>query len=283
MRDHRGNGKIERLIRTINERLRTKKKHFLDKRQIEAVGNFIRAKNGGKADGKLPFEILYGRKPNTVKSNIVDKIKGVSEVDPGQKSSTSDFEEEVDSMIMVRERTRGSQLESQLRKRAGKIVKETAHTITFLLKDGKKDIVYSKRELVKTKPQKKRTIPNPREEQAGPSSRWNETEESSEDETYVVSEETKDEESTPTDTTITKNVDDTAESENEREPRPGATETEGEETAIPQEMPTHQETANPVEDNNPGKGKREGREGIGGVEPPTKRKSPKTANRALRD
>ena len=51
-------------------------------------------------------------------------------------------------------------------------------------------------------------------------------------------------------------MDDTAESENEREPRPGTTETEGKETAIPQEVPTHQETANPVEDNIPGKGKK---------------------------
>ena len=111
--------------------------------------------------------------------------------------------------------------------------------------------MYSKRDVAKTKPQKKRAIPTPREEHFIPSSRWNETEESSEDETYVVSEETKDEESAPTDTTITENVDDTAESENEREPRPEATETKGEETAIPQEMPTHPETANPVEDNIP--------------------------------
>ena len=81
---------------------------------------------------------MNGWNSNTVKSNIVDKIKGVSEVDPGLKFSTSDFEEEVDSAIMVRERTRGSKLESQFRKRAGKIVKETIHTITFLPKDGKK-------------------------------------------------------------------------------------------------------------------------------------------------
>ena len=123
MRDHRGNGKIERLIRTINERLRTNKNIVLKKRQIGVVGNFIRSKNGGKTDAKSPFENLYGRKPNTVKSNIVDKIEGISEVDPGLKFSTSDFEEEVDSVIMVRERTRGSKLESQFRKRAGKSLK----------------------------------------------------------------------------------------------------------------------------------------------------------------
>ena len=84
---------------------------------------------------------------------------------------------------MAKERTRGSKVESQFKKRAGKIVKETAHTITFLPKDGKKEIVYSKRDVAKTKPQKKRTTSNPKDEHAGPSTRWNETEESSEDET----------------------------------------------------------------------------------------------------
>ena len=134
--------------------------------------------------------------------------------------------------------------------------------MTFLPKDGKKEIVYSKRDVAKAKPQKKRTTSNPKNDQAGPSTRWNEMEESAEDETYVVSEETMDEESTstPTDTTTTENVDDTAESEEERESRPEANETEGgeiaipQETAIHQEMQIHQETANPVENNIPGKG-----------------------------
>ena len=93
---------------------------------------------GKNADGKSPFENLYGRKPNTVKSIIVDKIKGVSEVGPGLKFTTSDFEEETDSAIMVREGTRGSKLEGQFRKKWGKIMKEIAHTITFLPKGEKR-------------------------------------------------------------------------------------------------------------------------------------------------
>ena len=57
-------------------------------------------------------------------------------------------------------------------------------------------------------------------------------------------------------------MEDTAESEEERESRPEANETESEEiaisqeTATPQELPTHQETANPAENNIPGKGKK---------------------------
>ena len=165
---------------------------------------------------------------------------------------------------MLRERTRGSKLEGQFRKRAGKIVKETVHSLTFLPKDGKTEIVYSKRDVAKTKPQKKTTPAHPRNEQAGPSTKWSVTDESSEDETYVVSEETKDEESnsTPTDRTITENMDDTAESEEERESRAEINETDGEEmtisqeTAIPQEMPSHQEVVNPAENKAPGKGKK---------------------------
>ena len=117
MRDHRGNGKIERLIRTINEGLRTNK-NFVLKREKSGLSEILYALRMGKnADGKSPFENLYGRKPNTVKSIIVDKIKGVSEVGPGLKFTTSDFEEETDSAIMVRERTRGSKLEGQFRKK----------------------------------------------------------------------------------------------------------------------------------------------------------------------
>ena len=264
VRDHRGNGKIKRLIRAINERLRTNKNIVLKKDKSGLSENLYALRMREKADGTSPFEKLYGRKPNTVKSNIVDKIKGVSEVDPGLKFSTSDFEEEVASAIMVRERTRGSKLEGQFRKRTGKIVKETAHTITFLPKDGKREIIYSKRDVAKTKPQKKKTPAQSRNEQAGPSTNWSATDESSEDETYVVSEETKDEESnsTPTDTTITENMEDTAESEEERESRPETNETNGEEmtipqeTAIPQEMPRHQEVVIPAENKAPGKGKK---------------------------
>ena len=97
---------------------------------------FYALRMGEKAAGKSPFENLYGRKSNTVKSNIVDKIKSVPKVDRGLQFTTSSFEEEIDSAIMVRERTRGSKLEGQFRKKAGKAIKETAHTITFLTKGG---------------------------------------------------------------------------------------------------------------------------------------------------
>ena len=119
VRDHRGNGKIERLIRTILERLRTNKNIIL-KRDNSALSESLYALKMRKTDGKLPFEILYGRKPNTVKSNIVDKNKVISEIDTGLKFTTSDFDEEQDSTIMVTERTRGSKLEGQFERNQGK-------------------------------------------------------------------------------------------------------------------------------------------------------------------
>ena len=70
---------------------------------------------------------LNGRKPNTVKSNIVDKFKSVSEVDQGVTFNASDFEDEIDSTILVRERTRGSMLEGKVKKKSRKVIKETTY------------------------------------------------------------------------------------------------------------------------------------------------------------
>ena len=107
VRDHRGNGKIERLIRSLNERLRTNRNIIL-KRDKSGLSEVLYALRMGKKadDGKSPFEKLYGREPNTVRSNIINKIKNVSENDPKVEFTQSDFEEEVDSTILVRERTK---------------------------------------------------------------------------------------------------------------------------------------------------------------------------------
>ena len=148
VRDHRGNGKIKRLIRTNNERLRTNKSIVL-KREKSGLSEILYAlRTGQKADGKSSFEKLYGRQPNTVKSNVVERIKNVSETEPKVTFSPSDFEEEIDSTILVRERTKGSKLEGQYKRKAGKVIKETEHTITFLPKKSNKEVILSKRDVV---------------------------------------------------------------------------------------------------------------------------------------
>ena len=154
---------------------------------------------GKKADGKSPFEKLYGREPNTVKSNIIIKIKNVSENDPKVEFTQSDFEEEVDSIILVRERTKGSKLEGQYKRKIGKVIRESAHTITFLPKNSKKEVVYAKRDVAKTSENKLSE-----DQKAGSSKRVNEMvelDESSDDETYRPPEDTEDEETVPTDNT----------------------------------------------------------------------------------
>ena len=233
MRDHRGNGKLERLIRTINERLRTNENIVLkrDKTAHSEILNALRMRE--KADGKSPFENLYSRKPKTVKSNIVDKFKGVSEADPSLKLSTSDFEDEIDSAIVVREMTKGSNLEGQFKEKSGKVIKETAHTITFLPKHSKKEVIYSKRVVAKTK-SKRRNVEPRTEEQAAPSKRWEVMEDSSEGEPYVVSAETGDDEATTTDSHHDgeRRIKDEEKVEEEKS-RPEAVEAEREEMANP--------------------------------------------------
>ena len=158
VRDHRGNGKIERLIRTINERLRTNKNIVLKKDNSGLSEISYALRMGEKADGKSPFEKLYGRKPNTVKSNIVDKIKGVSVVDPGLKFSTSDFEEEVDSAIMVRGGCEGPNWKANLGREQGKSSKILPTPLRSYLKMVKKRF-YIQSEMWRKQNRKRREQP----------------------------------------------------------------------------------------------------------------------------
>ena len=71
IKDHSGNGKLERLIRTINERLRTNKQIVLKRdnsglSEIQFAPRMYPAKNG-----KSPYERYTGKEPNTVKKEIV--------------------------------------------------------------------------------------------------------------------------------------------------------------------------------------------------------------------
>ena len=56
VRDHRRNGKNERLIRTINERLRTNKQIIVTKDQSGLSEILYALRIGKKKDGSSPFE-----------------------------------------------------------------------------------------------------------------------------------------------------------------------------------------------------------------------------------
>ena len=64
---HRGNGKIERLLRTINERLRANKQIIIRKDQSGLSEILYSLGISKKKDGKSPFEKQMGKEPNTEK------------------------------------------------------------------------------------------------------------------------------------------------------------------------------------------------------------------------
>ena len=149
VRDHRGNGKVERMIRTINERLRTNK-NILVSKDKSGISNILFALRSEKRyDGKSAFEKQNGRKPNTLKSRMIEKC--ILEKDPKINLEPEDFSDEADSTILIRERVRGTKLEGSFKRVKGKIVGQSGHTITVLPEGQKGDTVYSKRDVAITK------------------------------------------------------------------------------------------------------------------------------------
>ena len=149
VRDHKGNGKIERLIRTINERLRANKRIILTKDQSGLSEILYALRISKRKDGKSPFEKQLGREPNTVKSNAVSKFLDISEQDNSLEFSPTDFQDDIDSTVLVRERSRGSKLEGAFERKTGRVLKETELTISILPEASKKVKMYSKRDIAK--------------------------------------------------------------------------------------------------------------------------------------
>ena len=145
VRDHRGNGKVERMIRTINERLRINKEVVISKEKtgLSKILFALRSEKG--SDGQSAFERHLGRTPNTPKSRLIEKC--VLEKDPAINMEPEDFSEEADSTILVRERVRGTKLEAPFKKVKGKVVEQTDHTITVKQSSSKMSTTYSKRDV----------------------------------------------------------------------------------------------------------------------------------------
>ena len=96
------------------------------------------------------------------------------------------------------------------------MIKETEHTMTFLPKKGKKEVILSKRDVAKdTAENKKAGTSRPRE-----SPEWPTEEETSDDETYIRPESEDDEETTITSNSenVTTEEDSTAKTEEEERP-----------------------------------------------------------------
>ena len=74
IRHHRGNGKIERLIRTINERLRTNNKIIVSKDSSGISEILFALRMYPSANGKIAYERSTGREPNTMKKLVTEPI-----------------------------------------------------------------------------------------------------------------------------------------------------------------------------------------------------------------
>ena len=116
------------MIRTINERLRINIK-ILAERSKNGISNILfalRTKKG--ADGKSALEKQIGRKPNTIKSAMIEKC--ILEKDPLIEIEPEDFSDEADSTILVRERMSGTKLQGAFKKVEGKVIGQLEHTIS---------------------------------------------------------------------------------------------------------------------------------------------------------
>ena len=147
IKDHRGNGNIERFIRSINERLRTSKKNkkiviTKDKTRLSEIRFALRM--NPSATKKSPYERYTGQEPNTIKRILTNKNRLISR-QPEFELSGNDFESCQDSTIMVRERSRGSKLEGAFKKRKGILLENNNHTITFLPAGRTQSTIISKR------------------------------------------------------------------------------------------------------------------------------------------
>ena len=135
VREHRGNRKVEKMIRTNNERLRTNDKIVIEKNKHGISGILFAFRTEKGADGKSAFEKQTGRKTNTPKSAMIQKC--ILDKDPLIEIETEDFSDEADSTILVRDRMRGTKLERAFRKVKGKVVVKSEHTVSVLPKSGK--------------------------------------------------------------------------------------------------------------------------------------------------
>ena len=135
----------QKMIRTINERLRTNK-NILVSKDKSGISNILFALRSEKGiDGKAAFVRQNGRNPNTLKTRIFEKC--ILEQDPKTKIEPEDYSDEVDSNISVREKVRGTKLEGAFKKKRGKVLKQSDHTITIMPKGSKGTKTYSKRDV----------------------------------------------------------------------------------------------------------------------------------------
>ena len=82
----------------------------------------------------------------------------VLERDPNLEFEPAEFQEDLDSTVLVRERARGFKLKNLFDRKAAKLIKESAQTITVLPEKSTKPKVYSKRDVASSSAEQKEKI-----------------------------------------------------------------------------------------------------------------------------
>ena len=132
----------------INERLRTNKQIILERDHSGLSEILFALRMYPTRNGKSPYKKYVGIDPNTVKKLVTCRESPISESSE-VKLSPSDFESGQDSTIFVRERVRGTKLESAYKKRKGTLLDQSQHTITFLPAGKSQETIISKRDIAK--------------------------------------------------------------------------------------------------------------------------------------
>ena len=149
IRDHRGNRKIERLIRTLKERL-SADKSIITARGNAGLARLLLALRPAAAANKIsPFEKIFGRKPNTINEIITEKPENCLANDKDLKLTPDEFPKDDGSTQFLRNRTKDTKLEGQFKKRQGTVVAGSSHTVTLENQRGRQ--VITKRDIAKNK------------------------------------------------------------------------------------------------------------------------------------
>ena len=143
VRDQRGIGEIERLIRTIIERLRTNKNIIVTRDNSGLSEILFALRMYFSATGNSAYEKFTEQEPNTIKKLVTESFRCISD-SPTVELTDMDFESGQDSAILVRERTRGTKLEGAFKKRRGPLLEHSTHTITFFPAGSNQPTIISK-------------------------------------------------------------------------------------------------------------------------------------------
>ena len=130
MGEHRGNGKNERCVRTITERLRANKRFVLQQDNTGLSNILFSFRTARGHNDQSPAEVQMNR--NNIAGLLKRSSPSSTEGDAIVQLKLNEFPHESDSKILVRERALRSQLEPACRCQRGRILSESKHILSLL-------------------------------------------------------------------------------------------------------------------------------------------------------